>query len=57
MTSSTEITVISEKMLRFIEAKVKDNDYDDFLNDRDIIAFVDDDEFDSITRDRKKLTR
>ena len=42
-------------MLRFIEAEIEDNDYNNFLDERDVIAFVDDDKFDSIIRDRKKL--
>ena len=41
-------------MLRFIEAKIKDNDCDDSFDKRDVIAFVDDDEFDSTIRDHKK---
>ena len=59
MTSSANMTVIFEKMLRFIEAEIKDKNCDDFFNDRDVIAFVDDNEFDSIsvTRDCKKLAR
>ena len=44
-------------MLRSIEAEVEDNDCDDSLDKRDVITFVDDDEFDSIIRDRRKLTR
>ena len=44
-------------MLRFIETDVENNDCNDSLDERDVIAFVDDDEFDSITRDRKKLIR
>ena len=44
-------------MLRFIEAEIGDSDCDDSLDERDVVTFVDDDEFDLITRDRKKLTR
>ena len=44
-------------MLRSIETKIEDNDCDDFFDERDVIAFVDDDEFNSIIRDRKKLIR
>ena len=55
MTFSTNVIVIFEEMLWFIEAEIKNNDCNDFLNDRDIIAFVNDDEFISVTHDRKKL--
>ena len=44
-------------MFRSIETKIKDNNCDDSFDDRDVIAFVDDDEFNSTTRDRKKLIR
>ena len=49
--------MILKKMLRFIEAEIEDNDCDDFFDERDVVTFVDDDEFDSIIHDRKKLTR
>ena len=57
MTFSTNVIMILEEVLRFIEAKIEDNDCDDSFDDRDVIAFVNDDEFDSVIRDRKKLTR
>ena len=59
MTFSAEITMILKKMLRFIEAEIRDNDCDNFLDDCDVIAFVDDDEFDSILIicDRRKLVQ
>ena len=57
MIFSANVTVIFKKMLRFIESEIKNNDYNNSFNDRDIIAFVDDVEFNSIIRGRKKLTR
>ena len=42
-------------MLRSIEVKVKNNNCDNFFDERDIIIFVDNDEFNSTTYNRKKL--
>ena len=42
-------------MLQFIEVKIEDNNCDNFVNKRDVIASVDNNEFDLITHDRKKL--
>ena len=51
--------VMSNEMLRFIETKVEDcvSDCRDFLDDRNVVLLIDDDEFDFTSRDRKKLAR